>query len=130
MPSLVAQSPCTSVINSNSYVAAWCSVLPLNGHYYVITINFNVLHMCMQWSNNALSVLDQLREDASTNLTEDTTHEHAALCKQFSIQLHPTYLPTSKICRVELCTELFYAIIPALFLCFLLICFPYILLNF
>ena len=43
---------------------------------------------------------------------------------------HPTYLPTSKICRMELCTELFYAIIPTLFLCFLLICYPYILLHF
>ena len=33
-----------------------------------------------------------------------------------------------KICRVELCTELFNAIIPTLFLCFLLIfaCYPYI----
>jgi len=30
------------------------------------------------------------------------------------MQPHPTYLPTSKICRVELCTELFYAIIPTL----------------
>ena len=46
-----------------------------------------------------------------------------------SIQPHPTYLPISKICRVELCTELFYAIIPT-FLCFLLICYPYILLHF
>jgi len=33
---------------------------------------------------------------------------------------------TLKICRVELCTELFNAIIPTLFLCFLLICYPYI----
>jgi len=33
-----------------------------------------------------------------------------------------------KICRVELCTELFYAIIPTLFPCFLLTCYPYILL--
>jgi len=31
---------------------------------------------------------------------------------------------------VELCTELLYAIIPTLFLCFLLICYPYILLHF
>jgi len=31
---------------------------------------------------------------------------------------------------VELCTEPFYAIIPTLFLCFLLICYPYILLHF
>ena len=31
---------------------------------------------------------------------------------------------------MELCTELFYAIIPTLFLCFLLICYPYILLHF
>ena len=30
-----------------------------------------------------------------------------------------------KICRVGLYTELFYAIIPTLFLCFLLICYPY-----
>jgi len=37
---------------------------------------------------------------------------------QFSIQPHLTYLSTSKICRVELCTELFYAIIPTLFLCY------------
>ena len=28
--------------------------------------------------------------------------------------------------RVELCTELFYAIIPNLFPCFLLICYPYV----
>ena len=34
------------------------------------------------------------------------------------------------MCRVELCTELIYAIIPTLFLCFLLICYPYILLHF
>ena len=32
--------------------------------------------------------------------------------------------------RVGLYTELFYAIIPTLFLCFLLICYPYILLHF
>jgi len=31
---------------------------------------------------------------------------------------------------VGLYTELFYAIIPTLFLCFLLICYPYILLYF
>jgi len=31
---------------------------------------------------------------------------------------------------VGLYTELFYAIIPILFLCFLLICYPYILLHF
>jgi len=43
---------------------------------------------------------------------------------------HPTYLSTSKVCRVELCTELFYAFIPTLFLCFLLICYPNILLHF
>ena len=36
-----------------------------------------------------------------------------------STQTHPAYLPTSKICRVEFSTELFYAIIPTLFLCFL-----------
>ena len=35
-----------------------------------------------------------------------------------------------KICRVELCTELFYAIVPTLCLCFLLICYPYILSHF
>ena len=38
------------------------------------------------------------------------------------MHLSPTYLSTLKICRVELCTELLYAIIPTLFLCFLLIC--------
>ena len=37
---------------------------------------------------------------------------------------------TLKIYRVELCTELFYAIIPTLYLCFLLICYPYIPLHF
>ena len=37
---------------------------------------------------------------------------------------------TSNTCRVGLCTELFYAMIPTLFLCFLLICYPYILLHF
>ena len=45
-------------------------------------------------------------------------------------QPHPTYLSTLKICRVELCTELFQAIIPTLFLCFLLIWYPYISLHF
>jgi len=44
-------------------------------------------------------------------------------------QPHPTHLSKLKICRVEFCTELFYAIIPTLFL-FLLICYPYILLHF
>jgi len=38
--------------------------------------------------------------------------------------------PTTKICRVGLYTELFYAIIPTLFLCILLICYPYIFLHF
>jgi len=42
-----------------------------------------------------------------------------------SIQLLPAYLSTLKICRVELCTKLLCAIIPTLFLCFLLICYPY-----
>jgi len=36
--------------------------------------------------------------------------------RQFSTQPHPTYLSTLKVCRVELCTELFHAIIPTLFL--------------
>ena len=49
---------------------------------------------------------------------------------EFTTQLHPTYLWCGKICRVGLYTELFYAIIPTLFLCFLLICCPYILLHF
>ena len=31
---------------------------------------------------------------------------------------------TLKICRVDLCTELFYAIVPTLFLCSLQICYP------
>jgi len=31
---------------------------------------------------------------------------------------------------VKLCTELFYTVIPALFLCFLLNCYPYISLHF
>ena len=53
------------------------------------------------------------------------SHEVGTI-QPYSIQPHPTYLSTSKICRVELCTELFYAIIPTLFLCFLLICYPYI----
>jgi len=35
-----------------------------------------------------------------------------------------------KICRVGLYTELFYTIIPTLFLCFLLICYPYTFLMF
>ena len=35
---------------------------------------------------------------------------------------HPTCLSTLKIRRVELCPELFYAIVPNLFLCILLIC--------
>ena len=32
--------------------------------------------------------------------------------------------------RMGLCTEQFFAVIPTLFLCFLLICYPYILLHF
>jgi len=47
--------------------------------------------------------------------------------KEFITQLHLTYLWCGKICRVGLCTEQFYAIIPTLFLYFLLICYPYIL---
>jgi len=39
-------------------------------------------------------------------------------CRDSSIQPHPTYLSTLKICRVELCTELFYAIIPTFFYAF------------
>ena len=35
-----------------------------------------------------------------------------------------------KVCRVELCTELFYAIVPTLYLCFLLICYPLHLVRF
>ena len=56
---------------------------------------------------------------------------HASAAKK-RIKPHPTYLSTSKICMVELCTELFYAIaiIPTLFLCFLLICYAYISLHF
>ena len=50
--------------------------------------------------------------------------------REFSIQPYPTYISTLKICRVGLCIELFYAIIPTLFLCFLLICYPYVLLHF
>ena len=50
--------------------------------------------------------------------------------KQFSTQLHPIYIfidaycifSLFNICRVGLYTELFYAILPTLFLCFLLIC--------
>jgi len=37
---------------------------------------------------------------------------------KFSTQLHPTYLYCGKICRVGLYTELFYAIVPTLFLSF------------
>ena len=45
--------------------------------------------------------------------------------KLFSTQLHPKHFNV-EICRVGLYTELFYAIVPALFLRFLLICYPYI----
>jgi len=38
--------------------------------------------------------------------------------KEFSTQLHSTYLWCGKIWRVRLYTELFYAIIPTLFLAF------------
>ena len=43
--------------------------------------------------------------------------------KQFSTHPHPTYLER----YVELCTEPFYATIPTLCLCFVLIYYPYIL---
>jgi len=43
--------------------------------------------------------------------------------KQFSIQPHLHIFNGGKICRVKLCTELFYAIIHNLFPCFLLICY-------
>jgi len=46
------------------------------------------------------------------------------------LRLLATYLWCGKICRVGLYTELFDAIIPTLFLCFLLISYPYILLYF
>ena len=38
--------------------------------------------------------------------------------EQFSIQPHPTYLSTLKT-RVELCTALFFAIVPTFFCCFI-----------
>jgi len=44
--------------------------------------------------------------------------------------LYPIYLSTLRICKVGLYTELFYAIVSTLFPCFLLICYPYILLHF
>ena len=46
------------------------------------------------------------------------------------VQPHPPTYISFYICRLELCTELFYAIIPTLFLCFLLICYAYISLHF
>ena len=44
--------------------------------------------------------------------------------------LHVSLTVRGILCRAELCTERFYAIIPTLFLYSLLICYPYILLNF
>ena len=47
--------------------------------------------------------------------------------KHFRTQLHLIHIYSLlKICRVGVYTELFYAIIPTLFPCFLLICYPYI----
>jgi len=50
--------------------------------------------------------------------------------KQFSNNPTLHIFNSGKICRVELCTELFYAIVPTLFICFFLICYPYISLHF
>ena len=54
--------------------------------------------------------------------------KHASAAKKVTWTVQYTTPPY--ICGVELCTELFYAIIPNLFLCFLLIWYPYISLHF
>ena len=46
--------------------------------------------------------------------------------KQFSTQLCPVHTFIVEICRVGLYAELFYAIIPTLFSCFMPMCYPYI----
>ena len=63
-------------------------------------------------------------------MTTKIKRKHSRIADQFCIQPHPTYLPKLQICRVGLYTERFDAVIPTLFLCFLLICYPYILLFF
>ena len=77
----------------------------------------------------------------STTSISLALHFHYILPSYVSLQLHsyihpnlaydcyktkeyPAYLFALKICRVWLYTELFYAIIPTLFLCFLPICYP------
>jgi len=71
------------------------------------------------------------------NNTPSGAKKHCGSTKPESLQMAKTvqhtnpsytYLFTLKICGVELCTELFYTIILTSFLCFLLICYPYILL--
>ena len=91
-------------------------------------------HRFDYWVHDTLGSPCTLRHFHPTCFTSCNPFTHLSYrddsIRQFSIQPHPTYLSTLKICRVELCTELFYAIIPILFLRFLLICYPYVLLHF
>ena len=88
--------------------------------------------------NLFISFINSLRADAFCGCMHDmeltlfqVLHCSSLACViKLSIQPHPTYLSTLKIRRVELRTELFYAIIPTFFLCFLLICYPYISVTF
>jgi len=59
------------------------------------------------------------------NNTPSGTKKHRESTEPESFQT-----PSSSSSGVELCTELFYAIIPTFFLCFLLTCYSYISLHF
>jgi len=52
------------------------------------------------------------------------------LCAELFMLVGWSYVLNSYVSRKELCTELFYAVIPNLFLYFLPFCYPYILLHF
>ena len=69
-----------------------------------------------------------------TNNTPSGTKKHYESTKSESPDgqnvFHSSSSSSSYIRMVELYTELFYAIISTLSLCFLLICYPYILLHF
>ena len=67
----------------------------------------------------------------SMNHEMKTARKHKTMgFKQFSNNPTLHIFNSGKICRVELCTELFHAMISTLFLYFWLICYPYISLHF
>ena len=93
---------------------------------------------CSSWIDGNLQLKHAPAAKKGTNKIFKKKHSNVARCRDDrsgrddsinSSVYNPTLhiLNSEKICRVELCTELFYAIISTLFPCFLRICYPYIL---